>query len=139
MRYIIPLTSVKVSTNKIYAGIHWSRRKEIKDSIYQLTKWFCRPIQEVKSYPVEISYQFFYRIKPLDTLNNAFMAKCIEDSLVSLGAIKDDSPRYVKKASIEVSSFSPPEEKKERDAQSQEAYEENEDCFVIININKIKS
>lgn len=102
IQYKIPITGVKVSTNKIYAGTHWSKRKQIKDNVLDYAAAFCRPLKAVDTYPVEIHYQFLFLSRPLDTLNTAYLAKCFEDSLVSLGVIKDDSPKYVKKTILEV-------------------------------------
>lgn len=102
IHYRIPLTGVKVSTNKIYAGTHWSKRKSIKDSILGYAVAFCRPVQCIESYPVEISYRFLFGTRPLDTLNTAYMAKMFEDAFRSLGILKDDDPKCVARSILEV-------------------------------------
>jgi hypothetical protein len=91
-----------MSTNKIYAGIHWSQRKKIKDDVIGFAAAFCRPLQQVDTYPIEIKYRFFFVTRPLDTLNCAAIAKMFEDALCALGVIKDDGPKYVTRAIIEV-------------------------------------
>jgi hypothetical protein len=66
--FLIPIAGWKISTNKSYAGIHWAKRKEYKDGIFGLANVFCRPIRKVESYPVQISYRFFFVSKPLDVI-----------------------------------------------------------------------
>jgi hypothetical protein len=102
IHYQIPLQGIKVSTNKIYAGIHWGQRQSIKDSIASVAGYFCRPIQKVGSYPVQIHYKFFFGSKPLDTLNTAFMAKCIEDAFRALGILEEDDVEHVAESILTV-------------------------------------
>lgn len=102
IQYRIPVTPIKISTNQIYSGIHWAKRKKIKDDIFNLTRISCREIKQIESYPVEIVYRYHFSSRALDTLNCAFMSKMFEDSLCSLGVIKDDTPTYVSRAVIEV-------------------------------------
>lgn len=94
--------SLKISTNKIYAGVHWGQRQSIKERVLDTAKRFCYPIQKIESYPVEIVYRFVFRSRPLDTLNCAYMSKMFEDALCALEVIKDDSPQYVARTVIEV-------------------------------------
>ena len=100
--YRIPISGLKKSTNKIYAGEHWSKRKEFKDSVLSYAVHFCRPVQRVDTYPVEIRYKFFFTSRPLDSLNTAYLAKCFEDALHSLGVIEDDNPKHVARSVLEV-------------------------------------
>ena len=102
IQYRIPLTGLKFSTNKIYAGIHWSKRREIKDSILDYAGAFCRPVKKFGPYPIQICYRFFFTSKPLDTTNCTFLVKMFEDALVSLKILEDDSPQYVARSIIEV-------------------------------------
>lgn len=92
----------KASTNKIYAGIHWSKRKELKDGIYSVVSAFCGKLGSVVSYPVQIRYRFIFESRALDTFNCAYMAKCIEDALVTLKILQDDDPSHVARSIIEV-------------------------------------
>lgn len=100
--YRIPVTDIKFSTNKIYAGVHWTTRKTIKDSVLSYATGFCRPVVPVQSYPVEICYRFSFSSRPLDSTNCTALVKMFEDALRSLGVIKDDSPQYVARTIIEV-------------------------------------
>lgn len=88
----IPLP-YKLSTNDIYAGIHWSVRAKYKD----MMRWtLITSIAKIK--PVEqcvLKFAFFFKNKPLDCSNCTFMAKMIEDCLVEHKILKDDSPKYV--------------------------------------------
>ena len=100
--YRIPISGLKKSTNKIYAGEHWTKRKEFKDSVLGYGQAFFRPIQKVESYPVEIQYKFFFTSRPLDTTNATYLVKCFEDALRTFGIIKDDDPKHVARTVIEV-------------------------------------
>jgi hypothetical protein len=102
IQYRLPLKGIKVSTNEIYAGIHWAKRKQIKDSILSIAAGFCRPIQKIGSYPVEIRYRFIFGSNGLDTLNCAYMAKMFEDAFRSLGILEDDDPAHVATAVLTV-------------------------------------
>ena len=101
LHYHLPLAGIKFSTNHLYTGIHWGKRKYLKDQILQAVALFCRPRRSLQEEPLEISYRFFFETRALDTLNTVGMAKCIEDSLHTLGVLIDDSPRYVRRSVIE--------------------------------------
>ena len=80
--------------NAIYAGKHWSQRKEDKDYWHWLIKSELMkqkiPVQ-MFSNPVSIT---FYWNDGLDCSNHAYIAKMIEDCLKGY-LIKDDSRHYV--------------------------------------------
>lgn len=84
----------KVSTNKIYSGIHFRRRKELAD-LYHEEVLELKGKLKVAQYPVQIHYDWHFTKKPLDTLNCAFMSKMLEDGLVAIGVLEDDSPEFV--------------------------------------------
>lgn len=68
----------KVSTNKIYAGVHWVERKKMKDAyIFIIKNQFKDVLSKQKTYIV--NYIFTFKNKPLDAMNCTFMAKMIED------------------------------------------------------------
>jgi hypothetical protein len=136
IRYKIPITQLKQSTNKIYAGVHWAKRKEFKDSVLDYANGFCRPTQKVESYPVEVRYQFFFRKKPLDTLNCAYIAKCFEDALRTLGTLQDDDVEFVARAIIEVAAPGTALAAQMAFAQGPEADAKNDD-WLEITINPI--
>lgn len=133
--YRIPLAGLKFSTNKIYAGVHWSKRKEIADGIHGIAELFCRPVQVVRSYPVSVRYRFFFVTRPLDTTNCTFMVKCIEDALRAIGIIAEDTPEYVGETIIQSIAAKRPEGKKGSDGSGAKADAPDEDT-VEITINE---
>ncbi len=102
LTYRVPLAGNKFSTNKIYAGTHWSKRKSVKDGLTGIAGLFCRPAFKIGSYPVEIRYRFCFASRPLDTLNCATMAKMLEDAFRAIGILEDDDPAHVAKSVLEV-------------------------------------
>ena len=68
----------KISTNDIYSGMHWSKRKKIKDDCTFIVKnQFKHVFKKDKHYQVD--YVFCWKNRPLDALNCAFISKIIED------------------------------------------------------------
>lgn len=68
----------KVSLNDLYAGIHWTKRKKIKDDY----KWIIRSQYKgifPKDKQYEVSYEFYFKKNALDASNCLFSAKMIED------------------------------------------------------------
>lgn len=127
---------LKTSTNKIYAGQHWTKRKSSADAILSIATYFCRPIQSVKSYPVEISYRFVFTTRALDTTNCSYMVKMFEDALRTLKVIEDDSPLYVAKTIIESVVATKGKISKSIRQESKKNNEKDED-HLIINIKEL--
>ena len=98
----IPISHIKKSTNSIYAGEHWAKRKEYKDSVLNTVALFCRKAPAITEWPVSIRYRYLFESRALDTLNTAYLAKCVEDSFRSLGILPDDTPEYVRETILEV-------------------------------------
>lgn len=92
----------KISTNSIYAGIHFSKRKQHKDYFGWLVRKALNKakIQKIQRFPVSLIFDFHFKSRPLDTSNTSYMAKLIEDWLVRLGHLPDDSPKYIKSISL---------------------------------------
>lgn len=80
--------------NSIYAGKHWSKRKEDKEYWY----WLIKSELAKQSVPAKIFEKAvcitFHWNDGLDCSNHAYIAKMIEDCLKGY-LIKDDSRRYV--------------------------------------------
>lgn len=91
----------KVSLNSIYSGMRWKARADLA-TLYHEELLEIRGKVKVKTYPVKIRYEFYFRIKPLDSLNTAFMAKMLEDGLVHAKALVDDSIEYVSESTLAV-------------------------------------
>ncbi len=83
----------KISLNKVYAGVHWSKRKEWADMYHE--EFLDVKGVKVNNYPVVILYEFFFKQKPLDSLNCAMMAKMLEDGMVKAKILKGDEPKFV--------------------------------------------
>jgi hypothetical protein len=89
----------KVSTNDIYRGMHWSKRKRLADEFhealieYRLVRF---------SLPASLLFTFTFKGKLLDCSNCTFMAKMLEDAMVQWKIIPDDTPDYVRRISIQV-------------------------------------
>lgn len=129
--YRVPLLGIKLSTNQSYAGIHWTKRKAIKDSVLSIVFGVCRPVLKVDSYPVDIRYRYVFKTRALDTLNTAIISKMLEDALCSIGVLEDDSPHFVKRSILEVDVL--PKEKRSKSSNAQRPQAGSED-FVEITI-----
>ncbi len=122
---------LKFSTNKIYAGTHWGKRKSIKDVIARHAEFFCRPAARIVAYPVEIRYRFCFVTRPLDTLNTAAMAKMFEDAFRAIGILEDDDPPHVAASFLEVVVLRKPKGSKAHDSRSASKNESIEDYLTI--------
>ncbi len=136
IQYRFPITGLKQSTNKIYAGQHWGKRQKFKDSVLDYVAGFCRPVQAPRSYPVEISYRFLFRSRAIDTLNTAYLAKTIEDSFRAVGILEDDDPKHVARTVLEVVAADKKKNSKAVSNSGRQTDEKNED-YVEITIKEI--
>ena len=122
------MISLKESTNTIYAGQHWAKRKEYKDCLAGHAAKFCKVNERITTWPVQIKYRFIFETRALDTLNCVYMAKCLEDTLRALQILPDDSPKYVALSILEVvkkdSSQAPSSDKKANKIQPKAAKED---------------
>lgn len=130
----IPLEGLKISTNKFYAGLHWSKRKEVKDGFLDLAGSFCRGIPKIESYPVEIEYKFFFRSRPLDSLNTSIMAKILEDAFRAIGILEEDDAAHVKRSILEVNILPKKKRKAPEDEQREKINPKDKGDFVEIII-----
>lgn len=90
----------KVSMNNIYSGMHWKKRKELADLYHNEFLELKRKVKVVK-YPVVIHYNWHFIKNALDTLNCAFMSKMLEDGMVHVGILEDDSVKYVRRSILD--------------------------------------
>ena len=86
----------KISTNKIYEGVHWSKRKKMKDNYKLLTTAYYKKLPKI-NYKVDLTMEFYFKSRALDSSNCSFMAKLLEDCLVEGGILTNDSIKYVGK------------------------------------------
>ncbi|GAB2798990.1 hypothetical protein GCM10027040_27480 [Halomonas shantousis] len=93
------------STNDIYAGLHWRKRKQEKDACLLITRNAVRlaGLQRIHEC-IDIVFRPYLTGRmarqPRDTGNYSFTAKMIEDCLVSSGVLHDDRGEYVRDWSI---------------------------------------
>ena len=77
----------KISLNKWYAGIHWTKRKKIKDTYTLLVKsQFKEVFSSEHSYTTE--YSFTFKSRPLDASNCVAMVKMVEDIIFASDGYK---------------------------------------------------
>lgn len=80
----------KISLNKWYAGMHWTKRKKIKDNYTLIVKsQFNKKLPKTNTYNTE--YHFTFKSRALDASNCVAMVKMIEDII-----FENDSYKIVK-------------------------------------------
>lgn len=84
----------KISTNRIYAGEHWAIRKSHKD-LYEKAFRDYVPQFIPSVTPVHLRFDFQFKSRPLDPSNTSYMAKMLEDLMVSNGIIPDDTASII--------------------------------------------
>lgn len=83
----------KLGLNKIYTGKHWAVRNKDKENILSLVQSCIKKRKQPYKEAVILSMCFNSR---LDVSNHAYLFKMVEDSLVTLGLLKDDTDKFVK-------------------------------------------
>lgn len=94
------LDKFKVSTNKIYAGCHWTKRNAISSYFHNLVLSDCKNLPKFND-KIDIHFLFTFKGRCLDSSNCSYMAKCLEDWFRKWWLIKDDSIKYIWKFSLE--------------------------------------
>lgn len=80
----------KISLNKWYAGMHWTKRKKIKDNYIKVVKsQFNKTLPKTNTYDTE--YHFTFKSRALDASNCVAMVKMVEDII-----FENDSYKIVK-------------------------------------------
>lgn len=96
-RFVLPLkVTGEYGMNRIYAGVHWSKRKKQAEEIHALVRYelYRQKIpRRASEKPVEL--RFYYNSK-LDVSNHGYLSKLIEDALKGY-LIVDDSRKYVRR------------------------------------------
>jgi len=96
------ILSEKISTNKVYAGMHWTERKghaELYHSIVH-SEVIRQAFKISGAFPCIMKYDFYFSGRLLDASNCTYMVKLIEDGLVGSGTLPDDTPKYVRGITI---------------------------------------
>lgn len=91
---------VKVSSNEIYAGKHWTARKKLKDSYLWLTVGPFKKLNPVRE-KVDLDFKFYWGSRALDSSNCSYLCKVLEDCLVHHKILQDDTIKFVGKVSME--------------------------------------
>ncbi len=92
------------STNAIYAGIHWAKRKKAKDDALAAT---VATVRDMGLQAIEGQVDLVFRprlgkgVRKRDTSNASMTAKLIEDALVKAGVLTDDTEQYVRRVTLE--------------------------------------
>lgn len=87
------------STNEIYSGCHWSKRKRAKDGARLAT---MAAVRSANLDPVQCRVDLTFTpqlgkgARRRDTSNNSMTAKLIEDALVKAGVLADDTDEHVR-------------------------------------------
>lgn len=89
---------LKISTNEIYAGKHWTIRQKHKDLFLWAFVGVASKIKPVDS--CELEFEFGFKSKPLDCDNCSYMCKLIIDCLRHYNKLPDDTPEYLKSIKI---------------------------------------
>ncbi|RUR26826.1 hypothetical protein ELY33_17105 [Vreelandella andesensis] len=102
MRLFIPYLGP--STNAIYAGIHWTKRKEAKDDAAVAVEAAINKADIGMPISSRVDLVFTPQLgkgaRKRDTSNNSMTAKLIEDALVKAGVLKDDTEQYVRNVTL---------------------------------------
>lgn len=88
----------KISTNKIYEGVHWSQRAKDKDLFLWEFLTIAGKIPTINA--CELTFDYEFKSRPLDCDNCSYMSKLLIDCLRHYNKIKDDTPDYVKSIKI---------------------------------------
>lgn len=91
MKIVIP-DLLMPSWNQLYAGMHWTQRKQLVDLIHWQVRAAVGPDAEPFSAPVAITVTA-YRTPVLDADNVA--AKLVVDGLKAANVLVDDGPAWV--------------------------------------------
>jgi Holliday junction resolvase RusA-like endonuclease len=96
IRFTIDLkVNADYGLNKIYAGVHWTKRKKQSEEIHELVYYSMMqqnvpPILFKKPVVIQINYN-----SRLDCDNHGYLTKLIIDGMKDY-ILKDDSKKYVK-------------------------------------------
>lgn len=96
----ITIPIIKVSSNTIYSGKHWTFRDNLKKDYLLLTANYFKKLKPCTS-KINLDFKFYFKGKTLDSSNCSFMIKMIEDCLTHYNIIKDDTIKYIGKISVE--------------------------------------
>ena len=92
---------IKVSTNSIYSGKKWKVRAQEKE-MFLNEFWIHKgKIKDITEYPVDLEFEFYLTGRGFDSSNCSYRGKMLEDCLVAIGVLVDDTTKYVKSVKYE--------------------------------------
>lgn len=91
---------LKISTNEIYGGKHWKKRKDDAEHFHSLLYEHKDEQIPDSDFPVHLTFVFTFKGRALDWSNCSYMAKMLEDGMIHMGMIPNDSPKYVSGGTI---------------------------------------
>jgi hypothetical protein len=94
IREIILKDLPKHSLNKIYSGVHWTKRKKDKDTYKIIINSQFKDFLS-KEFIYKVSYEFNFKRNALDTSNTVYMLKMIEDII-----FEDDTYKIIPELNI---------------------------------------
>lgn len=101
MQFILPLPQ-KISSNSVYAGMHWTKRQKLANDFHLavLTSIKQQKISPCREFPVKVKYEYHLAGRMPDISNLGLMTKLVEDGLVRAGIFPDDSYKYIQEIII---------------------------------------
>ncbi len=98
LELILPKT---ISLNSLYSGKHWTYRKKVKDAYKKEVETALDGYDHYYAESIRIRISYNSR---LDVDNVVLVSKFVADTLVDLGYVNDDSPKYYKELRIKFDS-----------------------------------
>lgn len=98
---VVDVPWIGPSTNKIWAGVHWRKRKQIAEEAHKAT-YLAVKQQKIKPALCAVVLEFTpnHKGRHYDVSNYSLTCKGIEDGLVQCGVLNGDSKKYVRKIII---------------------------------------
>lgn len=84
-----------MSWNKMYSGLHWSKRREEAARVHLAVRGALDPNEPMFDKAVAITVRAYFRNKRVQLDASNVAAKLYEDGLIGW-LIEDDSPKYVR-------------------------------------------
>ncbi|HNG59623.1 MAG TPA: hypothetical protein PKZ52_07330 [Cellvibrionaceae bacterium] len=94
LKILVPF--VGPSTNSIYAGVHWDKRRNQKEQAMIALSALGRINPVSKPVNIEVTPYLGKGKRGYDVSNYSYTYKLIEDAMVKKGILQDDSPQFVR-------------------------------------------
>lgn len=94
LKILVPF--VGPSTNSIYAGVHWDKRRSQKEQAMIALSALGRINPVLKPVNIEVTPCLGKGKRGYDVSNYSYTYKLIEDAMIKKGILQDDSPQFVR-------------------------------------------